>query len=88
MNDNRSDPDTLLAPEQIHLLETFNQTALGLERATLAKEAQQAQAQIATERLRSSLLSAVSHDLRTPLTAITDAVSGCWRKIHFIRQRV
>jgi two-component system, OmpR family, sensor histidine kinase KdpD len=32
--------------------------------------------QIATERLRSSLLSAVSHDLRTPLTAIAGAASG------------
>ena len=70
-------PRRLLAPEQIHLLETFaNQTALGLERATLAEEAQQAQVQVATERLRSSLLSAVSHDLRTPLTAIAGAASG------------
>ena len=67
----------LLAPEQIHLLETFaNQTALGIERATLAGEAQQAQVQIATERLRNSLLSTVSHDLRTPLTAIAGAASG------------
>ena len=70
-------PRRLLAPEQLHLLETFaNQTALGLERAALAEEAQQAQVQIATERLRSSLLSAVSHDLRTPLTAIAGAASG------------
>jgi two-component system sensor histidine kinase KdpD len=42
----------------------------------LAEEAQQAQVQVATERLRSSLLSAVSHDLRTPLTAIAGAASG------------
>ena len=48
----------------------------GIERATLAEEAQQAQVQIATERLRNSLLSAVSHDLRTPLTAIAGAASG------------
>jgi two-component system, OmpR family, sensor histidine kinase KdpD len=70
-------PRRLLAPEQIHLLETFaNQTALGIERATLAGEAQQAQVQVATERLRNSLLSTVSHDLRTPLTAIAGAASG------------
>jgi two-component system sensor histidine kinase KdpD len=70
-------PHRLLAPEQIHLLETFaNQTALGIERATLAGEAQQAQVQVATERLRNSLLSTVSHDLRTPLTAIAGAASG------------
>ena len=66
-----------LAPEQLHLLETFaNQTALGIERATLAGEAQQAQVQVATERLRNSLLSTVSHDLRTPLTAIAGAAGG------------
>jgi two-component system sensor histidine kinase KdpD len=70
-------PRRLLAPEQLHLLETFaNQTALGIERATLAGEAQQAQVQVATERLRNSLLSTVSHDLRTPLTAIAGAASG------------
>jgi two-component system sensor histidine kinase KdpD len=70
-------PRRLLAPEQLHLLETFaNQTALGLERATLAGEAQQAQVQVATERLRNSLLSTVSHDLRTPLTAIAGAAGG------------
>src|SRR5207237_5710695 len=38
--------------------------------------AQQAQVQVATERLRSALLSAVSHDLRTPLTALAGAASG------------
>jgi len=70
-------PHHLLTPEQLHLLETFaSQTALGIERAALAEEAQQAQVQIATERLRSSLLSAVSHDLRTPLTAIAGAASS------------
>jgi two-component system sensor histidine kinase KdpD len=70
-------PHRLLASEQLRLLETFaNQTALALERAVLAEEAQQAQVQIETERLRSSLLSAVSHDLRTPLAAITGAASS------------
>jgi two-component system sensor histidine kinase KdpD len=70
-------PRRLLGPEQLHLLETFaNQTALGLERAALAGEAQQAQVQVATERLRNSLLSTVSHDLRTPLTAIAGAAGG------------
>jgi two-component system sensor histidine kinase KdpD len=68
---------TLLAPEQVHLLETFaSQTALAIERATLAEEAQQAQVGIETERLRNTLLSSVSHDLRTPLAAITGAASS------------
>jgi two-component system sensor histidine kinase KdpD len=71
-----ADRHALDAPEQLHQLETFaNQTALAVERAQLADEAQQAQVQIETERLRSSLLSSVSHDLRTPLAAITGAVS-------------
>jgi two-component system sensor histidine kinase KdpD len=65
-----------LAPDKLHLLETFvNQTALALERADLADEAAQAHVQVETERLRSSLLSSVSHDLRTPLAAITGAAS-------------
>jgi two-component system sensor histidine kinase KdpD len=63
-------------PERLHQLETFaGQTALALERARLAEETQAAQVRIETERLRNSLLSSVSHDLRTPLTAITGAVS-------------
>jgi two-component system sensor histidine kinase KdpD len=64
------------APDQLHQLETFaNQTALALERARLAQEAEQAQVHVETERLRNSLLSSVSHDLRTPLAAITGAAT-------------
>jgi two-component system sensor histidine kinase KdpD len=64
------------SPEQLHLLETFaNQTALAIERAVLAEEAQATQLRMETERLRNSLLSSVSHDLRTPLAAITGAAS-------------
>jgi two-component system sensor histidine kinase KdpD len=40
-----------------------------------AEAAHRAQAQMETERLRNSLLSSVSHDLRTPLAAITGAAS-------------
>jgi two-component system sensor histidine kinase KdpD len=72
-----SQPRRLLLPEQVHLLETFaSQVALALERATLADEVQHAQVQAETERLRSSLLSSVSHDLRTPLAVITGATSS------------
>jgi len=70
-------PQHLLAPEQVHWLETFaSQTALALERAILADEAQHAQVQIEAERLRNTLLSTVSHDLRTPLAAIAGAASS------------
>lgn len=70
-------PQRLLSPDQSHLIETFvNQTSLALERAGLAEEAEQARMQIETERLRNSLLSSVSHDLRTPLAVITGAASS------------
>lgn len=68
---------SLEEPEELHQLETFaNQIALAIERAQLAEEAQQAQVRVETERLRNILLSAVSHDLRTPLAAITGAASS------------
>jgi len=71
-----ADTHALDAPDQLHQLETFaNQTALAIERAQLADEAQQAQVRMETERLRNSLLSSVSHDLRTPLATITGAAS-------------
>src|SRR5690606_13242690 len=39
-------------------------------------EAERVRLQVETEQLRSSLLSSVSHDLRTPLASITVAASG------------
>ncbi|NJN65378.1 MAG: sensor histidine kinase KdpD [Chloroflexaceae bacterium] len=72
-----SQPATSATPEQRHLLEAFaSQTALALERVALAAEAQQAQVRVKTERLRSSLLSSVSHDVRTPLAGIIGAASS------------
>lgn len=66
-----------LPPEQVHLLETFaSQTALAIERALLAEEAEQARVAVETERLRAALLSSVSHDLRTPLAIITGALTS------------
>jgi two-component system sensor histidine kinase KdpD len=63
-----------LDPEQVRLLEAFaNQIALAVERTNLAAEAQAATLEAETERMRSSLLASVSHDLRTPLTAIEGA---------------
>ena len=64
------------SPEQFRLLETFSGLiALAIERADLVQEAERIRFQMETERLRSSLLSAVSHDLRTPLSVITGASS-------------
>jgi two-component system sensor histidine kinase KdpD len=73
-------PARLALPEQQRLLETFtSQIALALERAGLAAEAQSAQLKIETEQLRNTLLSAISHDLRTPLAAIVGASSSLVR---------
>jgi two-component system sensor histidine kinase KdpD len=69
-------PRELLAPDRLHLLETFaSQTAAAIERTMLAEQAQQAQVMVETERMRNAVLSAVSHDLRTPLATITGATS-------------
>ncbi len=66
--------------ERLHLLEAFaNQVALAVERTNLAAEAQTARLQVETERMRSSLLASVSHDLRTPLAAIAGAASTLLR---------
>jgi two-component system sensor histidine kinase KdpD len=68
--------DIFKIPGSLRQLETFiNQTALAVERARLADEAQEARVRAETERLRNSLLTSVSHDLRTPLATITGAVT-------------
>ena len=64
-------------PEQRRLLDTFiSQIAQTLERVRFADEAQQTQLRMESESLRNSLLSAISHDLRTPLASIVGAASA------------
>jgi two-component system sensor histidine kinase KdpD len=61
----------LLVPEQRQHLDTFAAlTAIALERVHYVEIAQQALIHMESERLRNSLLSALSHDLRTPLAAL------------------
>jgi two-component system sensor histidine kinase KdpD len=77
-----------LSPDQLHLLESFtNQTALAIERARLSEATERGQLQIETERMRSALLSSVSHDLRTPLAAITGAASGLLQRRETLDER-
>jgi two-component system sensor histidine kinase KdpD len=65
-----------LTPDQLDLLDTLaRQAGSGLERVRLAGEAAQARVTAEAERLRSTLLGSVSHDLRTPLAAIEGASS-------------
>lgn len=65
-----------LSPGQRRLMKAFaSQTALALERASLAESARQAEVSQATEKLQTALLNSVSHELRTPLVSITGALS-------------
>lgn len=61
----------ILIPEQRQQLDTFAAlAAIALERVHYIEVAQKALVGIESERLRNSLLSALSHDLRTPLTSL------------------
>jgi two-component system sensor histidine kinase KdpD len=61
----------ILIPEQRQQLETFaTLAAIALERVHYIEVAQDALLHMESERLRNSLLAALSHDLRTPLTSL------------------
>lgn len=61
----------LLIPEQVQQLDTLaRQIAIALERVHYVDVAQGAVVQMESERLRNTLLAAMSHDVRTPLTAL------------------
>ncbi|HEX6738090.1 MAG TPA: sensor histidine kinase KdpD, partial [Vicinamibacteria bacterium] len=63
-------------PEERRFLEAFAaQMGVAVERTQLAEETAQARLDAERERLRSALLSSVSHDLRTPLGVIEGAAS-------------
>ncbi|SEK15430.1 MULTISPECIES: DUF4118 domain-containing protein [unclassified Variovorax] len=64
-------PRWLLIPEQAQQLDTLaRQIAIALERVHYVEVAQQAVVEMESERLRNALLGAISHDVRTPLTAL------------------
>jgi two-component system sensor histidine kinase KdpD len=66
-----------LSRDHQDLLETLaSQIAAPLRSARLAVQAERARLDAERERLRGTLLSSVSHDLRTPLSAITGAASS------------
>lgn len=61
----------MLIPEQRQQLDTFaTLAAIALERVHYIEVAQNALVRMESERLRNSLLAALSHDLRTPLTSL------------------
>jgi two-component system sensor histidine kinase KdpD len=64
-------PARLAGPEQRRLLDTCaSLLAISLERIHYVDVAQSTTVQMESERLRNSLLAAISHDLRTPLAAL------------------
>jgi len=79
-----AEPDRLLEPDQRRLLESCaNQLALALERDQMSLAASEARIQAQAEQLRSTLLSSVSHDLKTPLAAIAGASSTLLATPHY-----
>ncbi|MGE0279009.1 MAG: DUF4118 domain-containing protein [Rhizobiaceae bacterium] len=65
-----------LDPEEEQTLSAIlDQTAVAIDRARLSREILEQAAKLAGDRFRSSLLSSISHDLKTPLATITGAVS-------------
>ena len=66
----RANPDSGFVPALAGLV------ALAVERAQLSSFVAQTAAEARTTQMKSALLASVSHDLRTPLTAISAAASG------------
>ncbi len=64
-------------PEQQKLLDTFlGQIGQAVARIRFSEQIRSTQMQMEAERLRNSLLSAISHDLRTPLATIIGSASA------------
>jgi two-component system sensor histidine kinase KdpD len=71
----KTDED-LSAEDDRALSALIDQAAVAIERTQLVDEAAKAETAIESERLRGALLSSLSHDLRTPLSAIMGAVTS------------
>jgi two-component system sensor histidine kinase KdpD len=69
-------PGPLLTPDQRRLLDALiDQSALAIERVSLVIDLESAKRTVETDRLRSALLTSISHDLKTPLASILGAAS-------------
>ena len=75
-------PRWLLIPEQLQQLDTLaRQIDIALERVHYVDIAQQAVVEMESERLRNTLLAAISHDVRTPLTALIGLAESLQRSL-------
>src|SRR5471032_3232718 len=64
-------PGPLLTPDQRRLLDALmDQAALAVERVRLVEDLDRAKRTVETDRLRTALLTSISHDLKTPLAAV------------------
>jgi two-component system sensor histidine kinase KdpD len=71
------DDRPVLGPDERRLLDALaGQAALAIERSLLNRDVEEARVSAETEKLRSALLSSISHDLRTPLASIIGGVSS------------
>jgi len=70
-------PGPMLTPDQRRLLDALrDQGALAIERVKLVEEMDRVERAAETERLRSALLTSISHDLKTPLAAVLGAAGA------------
>jgi two-component system, OmpR family, sensor histidine kinase KdpD len=73
----RDEPAALLTADERRLLDALaDQTAVAIERISLARGLAESRVLAETERLRAALLTSISHDLRTPLASIIGTVSS------------
>jgi two-component system, OmpR family, sensor histidine kinase KdpD len=68
--------EPLSAQDERMLTSLLEQTAIAIDRSVLVGESVKAAALEENEKLRTTLLSSLSHDLRTPLASITGAVTS------------
>jgi two-component system, OmpR family, sensor histidine kinase KdpD len=67
-------PGPILTPDERRLLDALiDQGALAIERVHLVEDMDRVKRTVETERLRSALLTSISHDLKTPLAAVLGA---------------
>ena len=73
----RDEPGPLLRAEHRRLLDALaDQGALAIERVHLVEDVERVRRTAETDRLRSALLTSISHDLKTPLAAVLGAAAA------------
>ncbi len=80
-------PGPLLTPDQRRLLDALmDQAALAIERVRLVEDLDRAKRAAEADRLRSALLTSISHDLRTPLAAVLGSATTLHAMSHALSE--